>query len=162
MDMPIRGQATDVREQGEPIHPRGLVCMALTFRYAVWIVADVAASVAFYERAFGLKLRHMPPSHGYAELETGATLLCFLSEAFLRDANLYGGQTIVPNRPSSAPGGSTIAFLSDDLERDWARAVAAGCSVMKAPEKKPPGQTLGYLRDINGIVVELTTAIPPA
>lgn len=136
--------------------------MALTFRYAVWVVADVAASVAFYERAFGLALKSMPPSKGFAEMETGSTLLCFLSEAFLREANLYDGREIVPNRAGTAPGASTIAFLTDDMEKDWTRAVAAGCTVLKAPEKKPPGQTLGYLRDLNGIVIELTTAIPVA
>lgn len=136
--------------------------MALTFRHAVWLVPDVAATVAFYEKAFGLTLRHMPPNKGYAEMETGDTLLSFISEAFLRDANLYAGLGVVPNRPDAAPGGSTIAFLTDDIQGDWARAVAAGCTVIKAPEKKPPGQMLGYLRDLNGIVVELTTAIPPA
>ncbi len=33
-----------------------------------FIVADVPATVAFYENAFGLALHFMHPSRGYAEL----------------------------------------------------------------------------------------------
>lgn len=47
----------------------------LQFRAAAFFVQDVPATVHFYKSAFGLKLRYMHPSSGYAELETGPTLL---------------------------------------------------------------------------------------
>jgi lactoylglutathione lyase len=36
----------------------------------------------------------------------------------------------------------------------------AGATIVKEPEAKPWGQTAGYLRDINGIIVELCTQSP--
>jgi uncharacterized glyoxalase superfamily protein PhnB len=46
------------------------------------------------------------------------------------------------------------------METDWQRATRAGATVIKMPEAKPWGQTTGYLRDLNGVVVELCTRSP--
>jgi lactoylglutathione lyase len=46
------------------------------------------------------------------------------------------------------------------MESDWRRATSAGAVVVKAPEIKPWGQTTGYLRDCNGVIVELCTRSP--
>ena len=46
--------------------------------YVIVYVADVAATVAFYERAFSLKRRFVHESGQYAEMETGATALAFV------------------------------------------------------------------------------------
>ncbi len=62
----------------------------MEFRYSGLFVRDVPSTVAFYQRAFGLGLRYMHPGKGYAELETGATLLAFVSEAFVKTAHLLG------------------------------------------------------------------------
>ena len=50
----------------------------MKFGYTIVYVADVAASLAFFERAFGLATRFVHES-GYGELETGATALAFAS-----------------------------------------------------------------------------------
>ena len=134
--------------------------MALNFRYTGFFVNDVPATVAFYERAFGFTLRYMHPSSGYAELETGDTLLCFVSDGFVASARLIGGMAYTPNRPATNPVAAQVAFVSDDIAQDWARAVAAGAIVVKLPEAKPWGQTAGYLRDCNGVLVELNTRSP--
>jgi predicted enzyme related to lactoylglutathione lyase len=63
----------------------------LQFRGVGLLVPDVPATVRFYESAFGLKLRYMHPSSGYAELDSGSTFLAFLSERFVKDANLLAG-----------------------------------------------------------------------
>jgi lactoylglutathione lyase len=133
---------------------------ALQFRLAGFFVQDVPATVRFYESAFGLRLRYMHPSSGYAELETGSTLLAFLSERFVMDANLLGGTETVPNRPDTSPIAAQVAFVTRDMATDWQRAVRAGATVVKEPEAKPWGQTAGYLRDINGSIVELCTPSP--
>jgi lactoylglutathione lyase len=39
--------------------------------YVIVYVPDVAATVAFYERAFGIKRRFIHESGTYAEMETG-------------------------------------------------------------------------------------------
>ena len=41
--------------------------------YTIAYVSDVAESIAFYERAFGLKRRFIHESGQYGELETGET-----------------------------------------------------------------------------------------
>lgn len=132
----------------------------LQFRYSGFFVPDVPATARFYEAAFGLKLRYMHPSSGYAELETGSTLLAFVGEGFLKDAELLGNTETLPNRPDSNPIAAQVAFVTRDIDRDWQRAVRAGAKVVKGPEAKPWGQTVGYLRDINGVIVELCTPSP--
>ena len=49
----------------------------MRFGYTILYVADVAGSVEFYERAFGLERRLLHGSGQYAELETGSTALAF-------------------------------------------------------------------------------------
>jgi uncharacterized glyoxalase superfamily protein PhnB len=132
----------------------------LQFRYTCFFVRDVPSAVSFYERAFGFGLRYMHPSQGYAELDTGATLLAFVSEAFLDEAKLLGALRPRPNRWDLDPVAAQIALVSDEIENDWSRAVAAGATIVKALEPKPWGQTTGYLRDRDGIIVELCTPSP--
>jgi catechol 2,3-dioxygenase-like lactoylglutathione lyase family enzyme len=132
----------------------------LTFRTTGFFVRDVPATVQFYEAAFGLHMRYMHPSRGYAELDTGATLLAFVSEAFQADAALLGGRTIRFNRRELDPIAAHVAFVTSDLDADWRRAVDAGAEIVKLPERKPWGQTTGYLRDPNGVIVELCTKSP--
>jgi lactoylglutathione lyase len=132
--------------------------MTLSFRYTGFFVQDVPATVEFYRRAFGIDLRYLHPSQGYAELATGETLLCFVGEGFLRTADLLGGIEATCSRPGKPPIGAEIALVSQDLDRDWQRAVAAGATVVKPPEAKPWGQVVGYLQDMNGVLVELCTS----
>jgi lactoylglutathione lyase len=132
----------------------------LQFRGVGLLVPDVPATVRFYESAFGLKLRYMHPSSGYAELDSGSTFLAFLSERFVKDANLLAGIETVPNRADALPIAAQVAFVTRDMAGDWQRAVQAGATTVKAPEAKPWGQTAGYLRDINGFIVELCTPSP--
>jgi uncharacterized glyoxalase superfamily protein PhnB len=132
----------------------------MQFRFSGMFVRDVPATVAFYEKAFGLGLRYMHPSNGYAELETGETLLGFVSEDFLDAAKLLGNMPTRPNRPDLDPIGAQIAFVTDNLDQDWQRAVSAGAVVVKEPQPKPWGQTVGYLRDSDGFIVELSTPSP--
>ena len=121
------------------------------FGFTIIYVADVEATVAFYERAFGLERRFVHPS-GYAELETGATALAFASHE-LGAANLPDGYS----RTASAhlPFGIEIAFVTDDVNAAFERAVAAGALGMSQPRIKPWGQTVAYVRDMNGFLVEL-------
>ena len=65
-----------------------------------------------------------------------------------------------PNGVEDAAAAGQLALVTDDLDSDWQRATAAGAVVVKAPEAKPWGQTTGYLRDCNGVIVELCTRSP--
>jgi lactoylglutathione lyase len=132
----------------------------MQLRGVITFVRNVPATVAFYETAFGLKLRFLNSTKGYAELETGATLLAFIAEDFVEEKGLLGGMPTRPNRPDLDPIAAQIAFVTEALEHDWARAIAAGAVVVKPPELKPWGQVAGYLRDLDGFIVELATPSP--
>ena len=65
----------------------------MNFAYTIVYVSDVAATLDFFERAFGLVRRFMVETGEYGELETGATTLSFAVHATAR-GNLghdYGG-----------------------------------------------------------------------
>jgi uncharacterized glyoxalase superfamily protein PhnB len=119
--------------------------------YAIIYVPDVPATVTFYEKAFGLTCRFIHESNLYAEMETGATALAFAGEP-MAAAN---GLSILPNRTGTPPAGFEIALVSDDPAAAFSQAISAGASAVKEPERKPWGQIVGYVRDLNGCLVEL-------
>jgi lactoylglutathione lyase len=121
--------------------------------YVILYVADVAATAAFYEKAFGLKLRFAPESGQYIEMETGATALGFVAENHVA----AGGTDFVPTGATAKPPAMEIAFIADDVAAAVERAVAAGAKIVKPPERMPWGQTVAYVRDPDGALVELCT-----
>ena len=123
--------------------------------YTIIYVADVLATVDFYERAFGLARRFVHESNLYAEMDTGETVLSFAGEP-MADMN---GLTICPNRAETLAAGFEIALVSDDPHGAFATAVAAGASAVKLPAQKPWGQVVGYVRDLNGCLVEICSPV---
>jgi catechol 2,3-dioxygenase-like lactoylglutathione lyase family enzyme len=124
--------------------------------YTIVYVSDVAASLAFFEQAFGLKRRFLHESGDYGELETGATTLGFAQHATAR-ANL--GHDYVVAETSKAPLGMELGLITDNVAAACLRAVEAGASLLAAPTTKPWGQTVAYVRCPDGTLVELCTAI---
>jgi lactoylglutathione lyase len=126
--------------------------------YVILFVKDVSASLAFYEEAFGLSRRFFNDDNGkaYGELETGAACLAFAS---LEMANAQLNQEIVFASPNKAPLGVEFALISEDVPALYSRAVKAGATSVKEPATMPWGQTVGYLRDIDGHLIELCTPV---
>jgi uncharacterized glyoxalase superfamily protein PhnB len=127
--------------------------------YVILYVKDVAASLAFYEKAFGLSRRFFHDDNGkaYGELETGAARLAFAS---IELAELHLKQKIISASPDKAPLGVEIALTTSDVPALFARAVQAGATEVSKPETKPWGQTVAYVRDNSGHLVELCTPVP--
>lgn len=119
--------------------------------YTIIYVADVPQTIAFYDKAFGIKARFVHESNLYAELDTGSTALAFSGEPMAAMNEL----AIRPNRKTDVAAGFEIAFVTDDPDAAYQRAVAAGAGALKPPALKPWGQWVGYVRDINGCLVEL-------
>ena len=128
----------------------------MKFAYTIVYVADVAASLDFFERAFGLKRRFMVETGDYGELETGATTLSFAQHATAR-GNL--GRDYVVAETSAQPLGIEIGLVTDDVPAACERAVHAGATLLKAPASKPWGQVVAYVRCPDGSLVELCTAV---
>ena len=127
----------------------------MRFGYTIIYVADVGASLAFFNKAFGLKTRFIHES-GYGELETGETTLAFASHE-LGSSNLPAGYVATDSSP--LPLGIEIALVTDSVNQAHQQAVAAGALSIKEPMIKPWGQTVSYLRCPDGTLVEMCSPI---
>jgi catechol 2,3-dioxygenase-like lactoylglutathione lyase family enzyme len=122
--------------------------------YVIIYTQDVVASVAFYEKAFQLTRRFVHESKQYAEMETGATALAFVCD------DLAAVNVPHPYRKNSrgdAAAGIEIALTTPDIETAYQHAVTNGATSVLAPLTKPWGQTIAYVLDNNGVLVELAT-----
>lgn len=122
--------------------------------YTIFYTPDVAASLTFFEAAFGLQRRFLHEGGDYGELETGATTLAFAAHT-LGAAHFPAGY--VKANESALPLGMEIALVTPDVPSAHAKAMAAGASEMKAPQTMPWGQTVSWLRCPDGCLVELCT-----
>jgi catechol 2,3-dioxygenase-like lactoylglutathione lyase family enzyme len=128
----------------------------MKFGYTIVYVPDVAASLKFFETAFGITTRFLHESGTYGELETGATALAFAAHA-LGDDNFPGGH--VEAHRSTQPLGFEVALVTDDVAAAHAKAIAAGATELAAPKTKPWGQVVSYVRCPDGVLVELCSPI---
>lgn len=119
--------------------------------YVLVYVPDVARAAAFWQRAFNLEIGFAHESGTYTELATGLTRLGFVDE------NLAGesGGPFRKNRADGDAPGIEIALTTPDVEAAYAHAVAAGATAVKAPTTKPWGQVVSYVRDPDGVLVEI-------
>jgi uncharacterized glyoxalase superfamily protein PhnB len=129
---------------------------SVSLGYVILYVNDVAASLSFYEKAFGLKRRffHEDGGKAYGELETGTARMAFASLAL---ANEHLRQEVVAAGPDKPPLGVEVALVTSNVPELFAQAVNAGACAITKPETKPWGQTVAYVRDNNGFLVELCT-----
>lgn len=124
--------------------------------YTILYVSDVSQTVAFYEQAFGLKLRFMDESGRYAEMETETTTLAFAAND-LAKSNLPQG--FQENSRSNLPTGIEVGFITDDVAAAFENAVKTGADSVAEPKIKPWGQTVAYVRDLDGILVSINTPL---
>lgn len=127
----------------------------MKFGYAILYVEDVEATLDFYERAFGLKRKMLykkDDGNAYGELDTGNTLLAFAAKAFVGTHFPISVQNASPE--TDAPP-VEFAFVTENVKAAFDKATAEGAVPAQSPELKPWGQTVGYVRDNNGFIVEL-------
>lgn len=126
----------------------------MKFGYTILYVSDVEKTVAFYEAAFGLTRRFIHEG-GYAEMDTGETALAFVN---LGVAKGNGVSFLEPSTDGPAHA-VEVAFVTDDVAASFVRAVEAGAAVVAEPKEKPWGQTVSYVRDLNGFLVEICSPV---
>lgn len=120
--------------------------MLTEFNHYGIVIRDLKASLAFYQDILGAKIVF----EGF--IPSSRTDVVYLQIA--------GGLIELLHRAEPAPdevfGVTHIAFLSDDLDADYARLVAAGHDGLVAPKVAGTGHgRLAFLRDPNGARVEL-------
>ena len=120
--------------------------------FVILYTPDVPAKLAFYERAFGVERKFLSEEQAYGEL-AGDVPLAFVQEEFARKQ----GADFVASRRGERPAAVEIGFVFDDVQAAYDRAVAAGCAALAPPAQKPWGQTVAYVRDDDGVLVELCT-----
>lgn len=128
----------------------------MKYGYTIVYVPDVAASLDFFERAFGFFRRFIHESGTYGELETGETALAFAAHQ-LGDMNLPSGHVAAHSSPQ--PLGMELAFVTHDVEKAHATALDAGATELSAPRSRPWGQVVSYVRCPDGTLVELCTPV---
>lgn len=129
----------------------------MKFGYTLLFVTDVEKTISFYESAFGQKRKFIAvdDAGGYGELDTGPTTLGFVSHKL---AKASGTIYTRPDAKGPAPA-VEIAFVTDDVDASFKKAVKAGAVAVASPKKKPWGQTVSYVRDLNGFLVEICSPI---
>jgi catechol 2,3-dioxygenase-like lactoylglutathione lyase family enzyme len=128
----------------------------MRFGYTILYVRDVAATLDFYERAFGQQRRFLHESGEYAELETGATTLAFAAHGLVA---LSVPGVFSPAEASSAPPAFEVCFVTEDVAGAFERALEAGAVEASTPQVKPWGQEVAYVRDPEGNLVELASPV---
>ena len=123
--------------------------------YTLLYVDDVEMSLDFYSKAFGLEIAFLHESKQYGEMKTGETKLGFVQH---ETATSHGFEYEKITPKSKAPG-IEIGFVTSDVEKAFNQAVKAGAVSVSKPTQKPWGQTVSYVRDCNGFLVEICSAI---
>ncbi len=126
------------------------------FGYAIIYVPDVRSTLDFYTRAFGFEQGFVAPDGSYGELSTGDTTLSFASEE-LGASHFETG--FVRHSPANPPLGTELALVTDDVDATIQAALDAGAHLLVPAETKPWGQTVGWVRDPNGVLLEICTPV---
>ena len=119
--------------------------------YTIIYVNDVLATVDFYQRAFSLNLKFLHESNQYGEMETGETILAFASENLAHMNELQ----IRPNRAHQTSSGFELGFVTNDVDEAFKIAITEGAKLISPPAKKPWGQIVAYVSDMNGVLIEI-------
>lgn len=119
--------------------------------YTILYVEDPRRSLAFYQAAFGFDIQFVHESGDFGQLDTGATALAFSSRKLMTALGKN------PQAPEATSPCFEIAFTTDDVPAALERAVQAGAKLIQGAEDMPWGQTVGYVADPDGFLVEICT-----
>lgn len=130
--------------------------MDIKFGYSIVYVANVPQILDFYDRAFGFKTKFLHSEHDYGELDTGNTIIGFANHQ-LGKMNLPDGY--LPTDVNTLPFGMELVLVTNDVIQAFEKALTEGAIAIQPPSVKPWGQTVAYLRDPEGTLIELCNPI---
>lgn len=125
----------------------------MKLKYTILYVDDVRATVAFYEAAFGLTATMTDETGEFAMMSTGDVSLSFCSRSLLRQL----GKEAAPADPTRPV--FEIAFETENVAASLRKAVAAGARLVTDVREEPWGQTISYVADPNGFLVEICSPV---
>jgi uncharacterized glyoxalase superfamily protein PhnB len=127
----------------------------MKFGYTIIYVEDVLTTVAFYEKAFGFERGMVVEEEGivyYAELKSGETIIGFASYE-MGKMNFDDKYEKITNKGN--PVGLELVFVDEDVEASTKKAVKEGAVLIAEPIEKPWGQTVSYVRSIEGTMISI-------
>ncbi|WP_456314912.1 VOC family protein [Pseudomonas shirazensis] len=128
----------------------------IKFGYTILYVEDVEKSIEFYESVFGFSRKFISPENDYGELITGETTLSFASKK-LAAQNIEDG--FIESTLEDKPFAIEIGFITDEVGELVQKATSFGAVLVKEPTRKPWGQVVAYVRDLDGFLVEICTEV---
>ncbi len=126
----------------------------MKFAYTILYVENVSKTIDFYEQAFGFTRKFVTPENDYGELISGETTLAFAS---IELGTLNFKKGFEKSDISNKPFGIELAFTTESIEEDFQKAIKSGAIEYESLTEKSWGQKVGYVKDINGFIIELCT-----
>ena len=127
----------------------------MKFGYTIIYVEDVLNTVEFYEKAFGFERGLVVEEESivyYAELKSGETIIGFASYE-MGKMNFDDKYEKITRKGN--PVGLELVFVDDDVAAATTHAVKSGAELIAEPVEKPWGQTVSYVRSIEGTLIEI-------
>mgnify|MGYP001034946983 CR=1 FL=1 len=130
--------------------------MDIQYAYTILYVNNVPKTMEFYNNAFGFEQKFITPENDYGEIISGTTTIAFAS-VVLGKSNFKKG--FIESTLSEKPFGIELAFTTSEVEKVMESAIKNGAVLLEEIVTKPWGQQVGYLRDLNGFIIEICTPI---
>jgi lactoylglutathione lyase len=131
----------------------------MQFSGTILYVRDVKKTLDWYGKAFGLKTRFLSEGGAYGDLELGSDLILGFASIKQSKENFKGG--VLVTKKAGAPPAFEIGFKAEDVEGAYTKALKAGARSVAKPKKKPWGQTVAFLKDPDGHLIEISTPWAP-
>ena len=120
----------------------------MKLNYIILYVDTVKKATEFYKNSFDLEVKFIHESGTYAEMKGGDITFAFASNDRWK-ANT--GLDLI----DGAKNGFEIAFTTDDVQKGMDKALKNGAIEIKKPQQKPWGQTVAYVQDPFGTMIEI-------
>lgn len=130
--------------------------MDIQFSYTILYVKDVAKTIEFYKTVLGFEQKMLTPENDYGELKSGTTTIAF-ANIELGNSNFKKG--FIESDIANKPFGIELAFTTLDVEGTMEKAIKNGAVLLEDAVTKPWGQKVGYLKDLNGFILEICSPI---
>jgi len=130
--------------------------MDIQYAYTILYVKDVPKTMEFYKKTFGFEEKMLTPENDYGEIKSGITTLAFANIA-LGKSNFKKG--FIESELDNKPFGFELAFTTSNVEKTMKSALTNGAVLLEEAVTKPWGQKVGYVRDLNGFIIEICTPI---
>jgi catechol 2,3-dioxygenase-like lactoylglutathione lyase family enzyme len=121
--------------------------------HVTFYVTDVPKSLKFYEEMLGIKTKFTNDTGKYAELDTGSVTIGFVDHSYAEKMGidyLQNSQKLLP---------FNIGFTVQDVDKAFEKAIKCGAHQVLPPADQSWGQRTAFIKDCNGITVELCTAL---